>query len=356
MKPVRLAVIGTGHLGRIHARLASSLENVQLIGVVDPAPEARQRCADEAGTRAFSDHRQILSQIDAAVVATPTTLHHSVAGDLLDAGIHVLVEKPITPTVAEADALVRLAAERQCVLQVGHVERFNAAFQAVRHRLGAVKYVAAARCSGFTGRSVDIGVVLDLMIHDLDLVMAMANSPIVDVQALGLTIFGPHEDMAHAHLTFANGCVATLDASRTSYANQRGMQIFGSDGFAQLDFANGQATLVKPHPRLLSDPPDVAALSPAQQTNLREHLFEDYLTKQTLETTPVNAILEEQREFVCAIQHGAAVQVTGQQARDVLAVTERIIASIQQHRWNGQQAGPIGPRFWNPASQHRRAG
>ena len=175
MSKLRLAVIGAGHLGKFHAKLLATTEDIDFVGVVDPLPGARETVAQDCGTWAFADHREIVDRIDGAIVATPTKYHHKVAMDLLRRGIPVLAEKPLASTVAQCDELALVAKRKGVVLQVGHIERFNPAFVAAKPHLREPKYIESVRASGFTFRSTDIGIVLDLMIHDLDIVMALAD-------------------------------------------------------------------------------------------------------------------------------------------------------------------------------------
>ncbi|MEX0977936.1 MAG: Gfo/Idh/MocA family oxidoreductase, partial [Pirellulales bacterium] len=214
MNNLKLAVVGAGHLGRIHARLLAEMSDVELVGIVDPLPTARDKAAADCGTSALADHRLLMGRVDGAVIATPTRLHHAVALDFLRAGTPLLVEKPLAATVAEADELVETARRHGTVLQVGHIERFNPAFVAAAGRVGRPRYVDAVRAAPFTGRSTDIGVVHDLMIHDIDLVLSLVDAPLVRVEAVGLPILGQNEDVAQARLEFADGCVANLSASR----------------------------------------------------------------------------------------------------------------------------------------------
>ncbi len=209
---IRLAVIGAGHLGRIHARLAQQVEGVDVVGVVDPLPEARRLAEAHCQAPVLADYHDLLDKIDAAVVATPTRFHHVVSVELLERGIHLLVEKPLATTVAEADAMLAAACRQGAIVQVGHIERFNPSWNQpeVLPLVRDPKYIEAARCSGYTFRSTDIGVVLDLMIHDLDLALHFAHSPVRNVQAFGISVLGSNEDLAQARLEFANGCVANL--------------------------------------------------------------------------------------------------------------------------------------------------
>jgi len=325
-----VGVIGAGHLGRIHTRLLKTLDEVDLVGVVDPFEEARRRAMDEFGVQAFAHHEEIADRIDAAIVATTTEFHHAVGMDLLQRGLHLFIEKPISATLLQADELVALAEVYNVVLQIGHVERFNPAWRAVASRMRKPRYIEAVRMSGYTFRSTDIGVVLDLMIHDLDLVLSMARSEVVEVDAIGSTIFGPHEDMVHAHLRFANGCIANLNASRTSFYLQRTMQIVTDRSYGSVDFVQRTARLVRPSRQVLRREINVQAMSIAEREYIQHNLFTDLLPVRDLPVEQNNAILEEQRDFIDCIRTGRQPRVCGRQGRNCLAVAERILNRIRE--------------------------
>jgi len=342
VKTIRMAVIGAGHLGRIHARLAGKHEHVELVGIVDPSDEARRSVAEFSAAPFFTDYREVLGKIDAAVVATPTCLHHRVALDLLRSGAHVLIEKPITETLAQADQLVRAAATAQRVIQVGHVERFNPAFRVAAKRVHSPKYIEAVRAGSFTFRSTDIGVVLDLMIHDIDLVLRLVESEVVHIDALGAAVLGRHEDMAAARLQFANGCVANLRASRVSADISRRMQVYGASGYADIDFGAREVRTITPAPEVLSRQFDADSLSAEDREHCKAHLFENVLKLESPSVGEANPILDEQADFLAAIREDRQPQVTGRQGRDALAVAERVVTAIKAHQWNGLFEGPVG--------------
>jgi len=347
VKTLRLAVIGTGHLGRIHARLLKQLEDVEdveLVAVVDPVKEAREAVAGEFGAEALSSHEDLYGKVDAAVVAAPTHLHHRLGLDLLDHGLHLLIEKPITADSTQAEELVAKAKKKRRVLQVGHVERFNPALAAAQPYIARPKFIEATRASGYTFRSTDVGVVLDLMIHDLDVVLSLVRSKVVQVQALGMAIFGPHEDIAHARLTFENGCVANLSASRCSFEPQRSMSVYAEAAFAKIDFGACQAKVVRPREDMLNRLLDVHSLPSEEQADIRENLFSKYLPLEEIQVERGNAILDEQQDFLTSIRSRRSPVVCGAQGKDAVAVAERILNKIAAHRWNGVEAGPIGPQ------------
>jgi predicted dehydrogenase len=331
---LRTAVIGVGHLGRIHARILSKLEGFALVGVVDPAEENRLAAAAECGAPGFASHRELPETIEAAVVAAPTRYHHALALDLLSRGVHLLVEKPLAATTEEADELVDAARRGGAMLQVGHIERFNPAFSAAVGHLQRPKYIEALRCGPFSFRSTDIGVVLDLMIHDIDLVLAVVHAPLARVEALGTALFTRHEDVAQARLVFDDGCVANLSASRASRAPARTMHVWCERGLASLDFAARTATMVHPSEAILSRTLDVERVSMAERGLLKERLYDDHLPIVQLTTEPCDAITAELSDFRDSIVLGRTPRVPGEAGRDAVAVAEQVIEAIAAHSWD----------------------
>ncbi|BBO32415.1 Gfo/Idh/MocA family protein [Lacipirellula parvula] len=342
MSRLRLAVIGVGHLGKIHAKLAAGIPEIELVAVVDSRPEAREALAKETGARPAAHFRELIGEIDGAIVATPTVTHFDVASELIRAGVHVFVEKPITPTVREADELVQLARRSQIVLQVGHVERFNPALVSVQDRLQEPKFIEARRQSGYTFRSTDVGVIMDLMIHDIDATLSLVKSPVASVDAIGISVLGDHEDMVSARLHFASGAVANLIASRASYAPARSMQVFTPSCFASIDFATRKSTIVEPRADVLRRDFHVNDLSDETRTRLRERLFEELLVKSEVPAVEANAIEQEQRDFAEAIRTGREPRVTGADGRDAVAVAELVLESVRQHQWDGANSRRAG--------------
>lgn len=330
MKPLRTAVVGAGHLGRIHSRLMNQhpASDVEFVAVVDPVTENRLTVAAENGVRAYGSHEELLGQVDAVVVATPTAHHHAVVCDLLRNGVHVLVEKPIAMTCDEADEMVSLARRTAAVLQVGHVERFNPAFLVATDKIAQPQFVEAVRCGTYTGRSTDISVVLDLMIHDIDTALAWVGSPVTTVSAQGGVVFGPHLDWAEAELYFANGSIARLSASRVHPAIVRTLRAIDENGWVWVDYQAKTAQWMTRGRALRERSVEQGPMSPLEWTHLRERLFHDYLPVEQLDVPPSNAILNEQRDFVTAIQTRRAPKVDGQAGTDALRVAERIHQQI----------------------------
>lgn len=342
MRKLHVAVIGAGRLGGFHAQKLARLDSVELVAVVDPVESRRGRVAAECRTRALADYRPLLGQVDAAIVATPTQFHHSIALELLNWGTHLLVEKPLAVTVAQADQLVKVAKRNGAVLQVGHVERFNPALGPVLSLVQRPKYIEAVRASPFSFRSTDIGVVLDVMIHDLDLALSLAGSRVRRIEALGLSVLGGHEDVANARLEFECGCVATFSASRVSDQSARRMQVWSAQGFAAIDFAARKTTLVRPSEALLRRELDIDAIA-ADETRDREQVLQEHLRREEIEFEPVDALALELDDFVQSIRGSRPPRVTGEAGRDAVALAERILEKIQAHAWDDQAGGPVSP-------------
>jgi predicted dehydrogenase len=241
LKNVRVAVIGAGHMGRYHAQKFANCEGAELAAIVDADAS---RAANFPGTPFFASHKDILSSCDAAVIAVPTDHHYAIARDCISHGLHVLIEKPIAGTLAQAGALIRLAKKRKVVLQVGHVERFNRGFAAISSRLDRPMYIETERLAPFKARGVEVDVVLDLMIHDLDLIVALAHSEVKRVSASGFRVLTRDIDIATANIEFASGCVANLSASRVSQAPVRKLRMFQHGLYLSADLQSGAARFI----------------------------------------------------------------------------------------------------------------
>jgi predicted dehydrogenase len=243
MTPLRAGVIGVGHLGQHHARLYASLPGAQLVGIVDQSGERAQAVADRHGARVFCTADELLQHIDVVSVATPTSGHYAITKACLQAGKHVLVEKPIAVTPSEAHELVQLAKERGCCLQVGHSERFNPVMALMRPHIGRPLFIECHRLSSFSERGTDVDVVLDLMIHDLDLVLSFNPGPIEEVRAAGVTVLSTSIDIANARIQFQSGCVANLTSSRVSTNKMRRLRLFQQNNYVSMDFQTRQGII-----------------------------------------------------------------------------------------------------------------
>ncbi|MCI0683939.1 MAG: Gfo/Idh/MocA family oxidoreductase [Gemmataceae bacterium] len=340
---LRMAVVGVGHLGKEHARILAGLPGVELVGVADANIEQAQAVGQRLGVPAFHEFGPLLSLVDAACIATPTTLHAEIAAEFLRRGIPLLVEKPLAATATDADVLVHLAQRHGALLQVGHIERFNPAFEELQRRPLQPRWIRAQRLGPFSGRSTDIGVVLDLMIHDLDLILALTGSTVRSVTALGMSVFGGREDIANARLHFENGCVADVTASRAHPTSQRTMQLWGPEGYAEADFGARKLTLLQPSEAVRRNGLNPAQLDPDSRARLRDDLFRRHLELATIGGEAQDQLTCELTEFVACVGAGGQPRVTGADARAAVALAERILFSIEHHCWTGQADGPKGP-------------
>jgi predicted dehydrogenase len=238
MEKIRSAVVGVGYLGQFHAEKYSQLTNTELIAVVDLDMERATAVAGKTGAQAFTDYREILDRVDAVSIVVPTQCHYEVAKAFLEKGVHVLLEKPITTTLAEADELIRIAAAQKVVFQVGHLERFNPVVVALDGIVKQPGFIESIRIAPFKPRGTDVNVVLDLMIHDIDIIQNIVGSKVEQINSIGTPVFTEEEDIANARIQFANGCVANVTASRISLKSERKMRIFQPDAYISVDFQN----------------------------------------------------------------------------------------------------------------------
>ncbi|MGH8148637.1 MAG: Gfo/Idh/MocA family protein [Steroidobacteraceae bacterium] len=245
MKKIRAAVIGAGYLGRFHAQKYAQFTDCELVAVVDTSPEARERVAAEVGTQGLPDHHALVGSVEAVSVVTPTPAHFAIAREFLAAGAHVLVEKPITETPEQARELVRLARERGRVLQVGHLERFNAAILGAEPYLVAPRFIECHRLAPYRERGTDVNVVLDLMIHDIDIIQTIVGAPIESIDAVGTPVFSDEIDIANARIRFTTGCVANATASRVSLKTERKLRIFEDEAYLSLDLQQKILTVIR---------------------------------------------------------------------------------------------------------------
>ena len=307
---MRAAVIGVGHLGRHHARILASLPGITLAGVVDTNRDRASQVAAEHGTKAFGDFREIDGTVDLAVVAVPTESHVTVTMPLIEAGVHALVEKPIAQTVADADALIAAARSAGVVLAIGHSERFNPAVAAARPYVTDPRFIEVHRLGTFPDRSLDIDVVLDLMIHDLDLILSLVPSDVDGVEAVGVPVLTPKVDIANARIRFANGCIANLTASRISRDPVRKIRFFQRDSYVSIDTASREVEIY----RLV---PQSAALP--------------RIGGGKLDVSGDEPLKRELEDFVAAVRDGRAPAVTGEQGRSALALAIRIVDLMEEH-------------------------
>ncbi len=347
MSRLRVAVVGVGHLGRHHARVLAGLADVELVGVADRRIEQARAVAEPLGTEATDDYRTLLDRVDAVSIAVPTTLHREVAGAFLKRGIPAMVEKPLAGNVAEAEELVTLAESKGVVLQVGHIERFNPALKTLDGLALRPKYVEAERLGLYSFRSTDIGVVHDLMIHDIDILLTLVPVPVVAVSALGLSLFGGHEDIAKARIWFEDGTIADLTASRASMHAVRKMRLWGAAGYASLDFQARQGQIVRPSDRLRLGLLDTEGVHLTDPAAVKAHLFGKVLRVDQVQPAACDQLTLELEEFTRCVRDSTRPTVSGSDALRALRLADRIVRGIESHAWEGIPEGPTGPRLWS---------
>src|SRR5215813_3879436 len=309
---IKTAVIGVGSLGQAHARVHASLERVELVAVCDVNETRGREIAERHTTRFVRDYRELIDQVEAVSVATPTVSHCEISHAFLEAGVHVLVEKPIARSLDEADEMIRAAESKNLVLQTGHIERFNPAFVALRKRIERPRFFEAHRMGVFTPRSLDIDVVMDLMVHELDIIASLVRSDVVKLEAVGVPILTPKIDLANARLEFADGCVANITASRVAGERLRKLRVFQPNEYYSLDYAEQQVTALK-----LLPPKAAGALSEISAEGLLIEKREP--------------LLAEIESFVATVQYRTTPKVSGPEGRHALAMALELLARIKEH-------------------------
>lgn len=297
-----------GHLGQHHARILSTLPNVQLVGIADIHESRVQEIAETYHTQAFTDYRDLLGKVDGITVVVPTSAHYAVGKDFLQNGIHTLVEKPITDSLDEAAKLVCLAREYNAILQIGHVERFNAAVLKLRELLKEPRFIESHRLSPYDPRVRDVGVVLDLMIHDIDILLTVVQSKIERIEAVGVSVLTKYEDIANARIVFKNGCIANLTASRIAKDKMRKIRLFQDDAYFSLDYAKPELEVYQ---KILQN----------GQINI---------THETVSTGPHEPLKLELESFIQSIRQGTPPVVSGEHGHDALEVALEITRQIKK--------------------------
>ncbi len=305
MKTFRTAVIGVGVQGERHAQKLAALDESDLVGVVDADTERAKAVAADLGTEAVADYRDLIGKVDAVVIATPTITHFEITAAMLENDIDVLLEKPFTTTMEEAIKLVEMAESRSRVLQVGHLERYNPAILALADRIERPQFIESNRIAPYKPRSLDVSVVLDLMIHDIDLIHSFVRSPMSSVDAVGRSIFSDSIDVANARIRFENGCVANVTSSRTSTKTERSMRIFQDDAYASADLHN---KTVAAYSKLVDGP-----VTGPEDVKIDKQSFGDS-----------DALLDQARAFLASVAGGPPPLVSGRTAMEALNTAEEI--------------------------------
>lgn len=339
-QPMPVAVVGVGRMGRHHARTYHNLDLTKLVAVVDFDEERAETVADEYGCKAFTSVEALLEhcpEVRAVTVAVPTQYHAASAYPLMAKGVACLIEKPIAGSVKEAVELAEFAKSHDCLLQVGHTERFNPAVRAVAAMGMTPRFLEVTRVSPMTFRSLDVGVVMDMMIHDLDVVLSLVNKPIVDVQAVGISVMGEHEDICDARLTFQGGCVATLKVSRVALKTERRLRLFSEDAYVSLDYGSREGIVVQKtaNAAALDDVRaklrDGADLSDVDYMDLVKI---DQL-QMDLPADEADQLTAQAKAFVNAIRSESKPVVTAEHGYAAVDAAERIVKMIDAHGWDG---------------------
>lgn len=341
MNKTRVAVVGCGHLGTIHARLLAARGDVELVAVVDPSPQAGGRVAEPHGCRWLADPADLVGLVDAAVVAAPTGLHEAVVVPLLEHGIDVLVEKPIAATSAEAERIVEVARQHGRTVAVGHVERFNPAWQTIRGVIGQPLHVESRRLAPFTYRSLDVGVVLDLMIHDIDLVLSLQPGKLVSVQAHGLVATGGHEDVLRARLGFDSGFVAELAASRINPVLERSISVWSEESLVTIDFTSKEVQVIEASEMVRRGLYSAASVPPSEWPSRKETFFQEVLPMSSQPAPEGNALVAEHDDFLKAIRTGTSPTVSAEQGRDALEVAFHVLEAADIRRFGTTTTTPL---------------
>jgi predicted dehydrogenase len=304
---VKIGVIGIGHLGQHHARILAELEGVELVGVADVNEEAGKAIAAKYNVPYFKDYKELEGKVEAVSIVVPTFLHHEVAKFFLERNVHTFIEKPITKTLEEANDLVSIAGEKQLTLQIGHIERFNAAMLKLQSLCEAPRFIECQRMGPYSPRIQDVGVVQDLMIHDIDIVLSLVHSPIKSIDAVGIPVLSENEDIANAHILFENGCIANLTASRISDEKIRKLRIFELDKYCSLDYANQAITM------------------------RRKSTLEEKIIKEELEVHKAEPLKLELEHFITCIKEHKKPLVTIEDGKNALEVALEILEQVNSN-------------------------
>ena len=333
-EPVPVAVVGTGHLGRIHARIYAENEKAELVCVCDTDRERAERIAEEHGCDAVTDLGEVAQRVRAASVAVSTPAHAQVAIPLLERGVACLVEKPLAADLGQADQIIAAARESGALLSVGHVERFQPGLRRLRELDLAPRFIECHRLTAFSFRSQDVGVVHDLMIHDLDLILDLVDSELTEFDAVGGSILTDHEDVASVRLVFANGARASVTANRVSLSPMRRFRMFSADSYVSLDFQKNYALIARKGPRWDAERGRLAELGPAGMEAIGDVFEQGLLAVEEPELLGEQRPLQAQLDaFLDCVREGRRPEVGGEEGRRALELADRIVERIRAQSW-----------------------
>ena len=321
MKPVRAAVVGVGYLGKFHAEKYAGLADAELVAVADADIGRAREIAAKHNAAAYSDYRELIGKVDAVSIVVPTNLHHVIARDFLLAGVDVLVEKPITVTLQEADDLVAVAQQKNRILQVGHLERFNGAIVALNGILNKPMFIESHRLAPFKDRGIEVDVILDIMIHDIDIILNLVGAPVTSIHAVGVPVVSSQtNDIANVRLEFATGCIANITASRISVKEMRKIRIFQQDAYISIDYAAQDIEVYR-------------KMELGDQYDTPQIMYDD------IEIRQADSLNEEIRSFVNAVRTRCAPAVPGEAGRDALKIALEIVHQVEARKQGLPQTG-----------------
>jgi len=326
---LKVGVVGVGHLGQHHARKFQTIENCQMVGIYDAKPERAAEISEKLGVKSFASYDELLDAVDAIDIAATTTYHYALAKPALLKGKHIFLEKPITSELSQAQELMELAKAQNLKIQVGHIERFNPVILAVEEQIKDPMFIESHRLSTFHHRGTDVPVVLDLMIHDIDLILDFVKSPIKQIHASGIGILTPSIDIANARLEFQNGAIANVTSSRVSLKQERKIRFFQKDAYFSMDFVAKQVTIVRKSPNILTLLPRIMAGDPSLKA---EELVDTQLL--TVADSPKDALQMELESFVDSILQDKKPVVDGEAGSRALSVALEIISIINSQLKN----------------------
>lgn len=310
MTAVKAGVVGVGYLGKFHVEKYAQLPEAELVGIVDIDLDRARAIGDRFHVTAYRDFRDLLGKVEAVSIAVPTNLHYAIAKTFLQHGVDVLLEKPMTATLEEADDLIAIAQAQDCILQIGHLERYNAALIAIKNIIHKPLFIESHRIAPFKERGIDVDVILDLMIHDIDIILSLVNAPVTRIDAVGVPVLTSSTDIANVRLRFANGCIANVTASRISAKEMRKLRLFQHDAYLSIDFASQAVDVFK-------------KLPDAEIDGIPQ------ITYESINLTQGDSLAEEIRAFLRAVRNRHLPDVSGEAGRDALKVALDIIEQIK---------------------------
>lgn len=323
-------MIGVGHLGKEHARVYAEMPGVDLYGVVDVQSKQAEKIAQLYNTRYFTNYKEVINNVAAVSIVVPTKYHYAIAKEFLQQGVHVMIEKPMTGTVSEARELIDISEKKKLVLQAGYIERFNPTIVAIKKLSIKPKFIECHRLSPFTFRSADIGVVLDLMIHDIDIILHITGSKVKKFDAVGVNVISDKEDIANVRIQFENGCVANITASRVSLTPMRKMRLFSEDSYISIDYQKKDALIYKKSPKLTLKSLNISEMDISTIADLKSYVFGDLLKIERVNMDDYEPLKKELESFVdCVVEQKKPV-VSGEEGLKAIEVANDIVCEIEK--------------------------